>query len=51
MPKIVFTIRIDPALKTAIERAAEADMRSVSSLVEKILAERFAPPKAPKRKD
>ena len=32
-------IRVKPETKAALEKAAEADMRSVSSLVEKILVE------------
>jgi predicted HicB family RNase H-like nuclease len=34
-----FGFRIDPQLKDALERAAEADSRSVSSLVIKILTD------------
>lgn len=32
-------LRIDPALKVAAERAAEADQRTVTSLIEKLLAD------------
>jgi hypothetical protein len=32
-------MRLDPEVKAALERAAKDDMRSVSSLVEKILVE------------
>jgi len=38
-------LRISPALKRALERAAKADHRSVNSLVEHTLAERFLPKK------
>ncbi|MET4701927.1 hypothetical protein ABIE65_004976 [Constrictibacter sp. MBR-5] len=33
------SMRLDPEVKAALERAAKDDMRSVSSLVEKILVE------------
>ncbi|NBC32486.1 MAG: ribbon-helix-helix protein, CopG family [Alphaproteobacteria bacterium] len=33
------SIRIDPELKKELERLAEADRRSVASLVEKVLAD------------
>lgn len=32
-------VRLNPATKAALEEAARADMRSVSSLVEKVLTE------------
>ncbi len=32
-------IRVQPEIKAALQKAAEADMRSVSSLIEKILTE------------
>jgi predicted HicB family RNase H-like nuclease len=32
-------VRIDPAVKSALEAAAKADSRSLSSLVQKILSE------------
>lgn len=32
-------VRVQPQTKAALEKAAEADMRSVSSLIEKILTE------------
>jgi hypothetical protein len=32
-------IRLKPEVKAALQQAAEADMRSVSSLVEKVLTE------------
>lgn len=32
-------VRLHPETKAALERAAKADMRSVSSLVEKVLTE------------
>lgn len=31
--------RVEPSVKEALEKAAKADMRSVSSLIEKILTE------------
>jgi hypothetical protein len=31
--------RVEPEVKAALEKAAKADMRSVSSLIEKILVE------------
>jgi hypothetical protein len=31
--------RVEPEVKDALEKAAKADMRSVSSLIEKILSE------------
>ncbi len=36
-------LRISPALKRALERAAKEDDRSVNYLVEHVLAERFLP--------
>jgi predicted transcriptional regulator len=39
MPKCApIAVRFDPAVKLALERAAKADQRSVSSLVSKIVA-------------
>jgi hypothetical protein len=32
-------VRLQPAVKAALERAAKEDMRSLSSLIEKILTE------------
>jgi hypothetical protein len=32
-------IRVQPETKEALERAAKADMRSISSLIEKVLVE------------
>jgi len=32
-------VRVQPETKAALEKAAKADMRSVSSLIEKILVE------------
>jgi hypothetical protein len=32
-------IRLDPAVKVALEKAAQDDARSVSSLVQKVIAE------------
>jgi hypothetical protein len=34
-----FTLRLTPVIRAALERAAEAEHRSVSSLVRKILVE------------
>ncbi len=34
-------VRVKPETKEALEKAAEADMRSVSSLIEKYLVERL----------
>ncbi len=43
MPKTAaIHIRVAPAIKKAAERAAEADRRSVASLVEKVLVEYLA---------
>lgn len=51
-PKVVLCFRIDPELRKAIERLALADRRSVSSLIEKVLAEYAAAVEQPKpRKD
>ena len=36
-PQIV--VRLDPALKAALEKLAKADKRSLSSLVQKVLEE------------
>jgi hypothetical protein len=36
-------LRISPALKRALEQAAKEQYRSVNSLVEHVLAERFLP--------
>jgi predicted transcriptional regulator len=33
------SFRVEPELKSGLERAAQADRRSLSSLIEKILAE------------
>lgn len=45
-------VRVQPQTKAALEKAAKADMRSVSSLIEKILvqwlrAERYLPTEQP----
>ncbi len=37
----VTTMRFDPAIKAALDKAAKADRRSVSSLVMKILEDRL----------
>ena len=37
--KEVTTIRLDPEVKVALERVADADGRSVSSLIQKIINE------------
>ena len=50
-PKIVLCFRIEPELKAAVERLAKADRRSVSALIEKVLAEFVAAVEPPKRKD
>jgi hypothetical protein len=36
---VTLNLRIDPTLKAAVERAATADHRFLTSLIEKILAE------------
>jgi hypothetical protein len=42
-PKSVMLVaRVRPSLKAAIERAAVADQRSVSSLIEKLLTDHLA---------
>jgi hypothetical protein len=33
------SVRVDPAVKAAAEKAADADHRSVASLIEKLLVE------------
>lgn len=33
------SVRLDPEIKAAIERAAEEDSRSVSAMIQKILAD------------
>ena len=38
-PSVVTTMRFDPELKAALEKAAKDDGRSVSSLVMKILSD------------
>jgi hypothetical protein len=48
-------VRVDPAVKVALERAAADDDRSVSAMVERILkqwltARKYLPPAAPKKK-
>ena len=50
-PKEVLCFRIDPNLKAALARLAEAERRSVSALIEKVLAEYVAAVEPPKRKD
>ena len=40
MPKTLpVSVRLEPKLKAALEKAAKADRRSTSSMVEKILAD------------
>ena len=36
---VPFSMRLDPDLKDALQRLAEADHRSLTNMVEKILAE------------
>ncbi|MEK4034269.1 hypothetical protein WOC76_12605 [Methylocystis sp. IM3] len=36
---IITTMRFDPTLKAALEKAAKADQRSLSSLVMKVLSD------------
>jgi hypothetical protein len=42
MPKIPLGARVEPAVKAAIEKAAKQEVRSLSSLVEKILVDWLA---------
>jgi hypothetical protein len=37
--KAPFSIRLEPAIRAALERAAKDDARTVSSLVQKIIAD------------
>lgn len=38
-PAVVVTVRFDPAVKAAMQRAAKADARTVSALVQKVMAD------------
>jgi hypothetical protein len=38
-PAIVVTVRLDPQVKAALEKAAKNDARSVSSLIQKVLSD------------
>ncbi len=38
-PAVVTTIRFDPVVKAALEKAAKEDARTVSSLVQKVLSD------------
>lgn len=42
------SLRIDPELKRAAEKAAAADQRSLTSLIEKLLTDYVRQPKAKK---
>jgi hypothetical protein len=42
-PHKTLILRVSPALVRALKAAAKADHRSVNSLVEHVLAERFLP--------
>jgi predicted transcriptional regulator len=36
---VATSVRFDPAVKTAIDKAARADARSASSLIQKVMAD------------
>jgi hypothetical protein len=36
---VVLSVRLEPTLKTALDKAAKADARTMSSLVQKVLTE------------
>jgi predicted HicB family RNase H-like nuclease len=44
-PKVILSIRIDRALKTALQKAAAAERRTLSQYVEHLLERRVKPAK------
>jgi|GraSoi013_1_20cm_1032409.scaffolds.fasta_scaffold440801_1 hypothetical protein len=38
-PAVVVTVRLDPQVKAALEKAAKSDARTVSSLIQKLLSD------------